>query len=244
MSCLFHVWCVLAACVCVIAEMSKRITINLMFILILRVDVIILLMMYAGGRMVLAASGVWFIARIFFSMLLIGLSLFMYCLVPSRDSWNLLSASSFCFSDLPRVLVVVVNMIALCSVSGRNFDKHFLASFVRSDVGPLAWVMIVVLTVGLLFFVRFDHLVIGFGDHFWVLLRDTVFFVNVILYLIAHFIFLMLFVMLDLILLSGCMVLRFMHVHMRLIMVMRVSVIAKISFERAFVTCWWRWLDV
>ena len=31
MSCLFHVWCVLAACVCVIAEMSKRITINLMF---------------------------------------------------------------------------------------------------------------------------------------------------------------------------------------------------------------------
>ena len=56
MSCLFHVWCVFAACVCVIAEMSRRITINLMFIL--RVDVIIFLMMYAGGRMVLAASGV------------------------------------------------------------------------------------------------------------------------------------------------------------------------------------------
>ena len=44
----------------------------------------------------------------------------------------------FCFSDLPRVLVVVVNIIALCSVSGRNFDIHFLASFMRGVVGPLS----------------------------------------------------------------------------------------------------------
>ena len=139
---------------------------------------------------------------------------------------------------------MVENMIALCSVSGRNFDISFLASLVCGGMGTLAWVMIVMLAVVLLYFVCFVHLVIGFGDHFWVLLRDTVFFLNVILYLIAHFIFLMLFVMLDLLRLSGCMVLRFMHVHMRLIMVMRVSVIAKISFERAFVTCWWRWLDV
>ena len=195
-------------------------------------------------RSVLIVSGVWFIACSCFIMLLIGLNLFLYCLVPSRDSWNLLSANSFCFSVLPSVLVVVVNMIALCSVSGRNFDIHFLANFMRGVVGPLAWVMIVRLTVVLLFFVRLDHLVIGFGDHFWVLLRDTVFFVNVILYLIAHFIFLMLFVMLDLLLLSGCMVLRFMHVPMRLITVMRVNVSAKISFVRAFIACWWRWLEV
>ena len=100
---------------------------SLMFIL--RVEVIFFLMMYAGGRIVLAVSGGLFMARSFFSVLLIGLNLFIYCLVPSRDSWNLLSASSFCFSDLPRVLVVVVNIIALCFVSGRNFDIHFLASF-------------------------------------------------------------------------------------------------------------------
>ena len=80
-------------------------------------------------------------------------------------------------------------MIALCSVSGRNFDIHFLANFMRGVVGPLAWVMIVMLAVVLVCFVRFDHLVIGFGDHFWVLLRDTVLLVNVIVYLIVCLIF-------------------------------------------------------
>ena len=125
----------------------------------------------------------------FFDHVVISLNWFLCCLVPSWDSWNLLSASSLCFSDLPRVLVVVENMIALCSVSGRNFDISFLANFMWGSVGPLAWVMIVMLAVVLLYFVRFVHLVIGFGDHFWVLLRDTVFFLNVMLYLIVCLIF-------------------------------------------------------
>ena len=63
--------------------------------------------------------------------------------------------------------------------------------------------MIVMLAVVLLFFVRFDHFVTGFGDHFWVLLRDTVLLVNVILYLIACLIFLMVLVIFSLVLLSG-----------------------------------------
>ena len=49
--------------------------------------------------------------------------------------------------------------------------------------------MIVMVAVVLLFFVSFDHFVTGFGDHLWVLLRDTVLLVNVILYLIACLIF-------------------------------------------------------
>ena len=181
--------------------------ISLMLILrvamILRVDMMILFMMYAGGRVVLSSSGDWFKARSFFNMLLIGLNLLIYCLVPSRDSWNLLSASSFCFSDLPRVLVVVVNIIALFSVSGRSFDIHFLASFMPGDMGPLAWVMIVMLAVVLLFFVRFDHFVTGFGDHFWVLLRETVLLVNVILYLIVCLILLVVLEIFSFVLLSG-----------------------------------------
>ena len=52
-------------------------------------------------------------------------------------------------------------------------------------------------------FVRFDHFVTGFGDHFWVLLRDTVFLVNVILYLIVCLIFLMVLVILSFVLLNG-----------------------------------------
>ena len=170
---------------------------------ILRVDVIILPMVDVSERSVLTVSGFWFIACSVFIMLLIGLNLFLYCLVPSRDSWNLLCANSFCFSVLPRVLVVVVNMIALCSVSGRNFDIHFLANFMRGVVGPLAWVMIVMLAVVLECFVRFDHLVICFGDHFWVLLRDTVLLVNVIVYLIVCLILLMVLVIFSFILLSG-----------------------------------------
>ena len=109
----------------------------------------------------------------------------------------------FVFSDLPRVLVVVVNIIALCSVSVRSFDIHFLASFMLGDMGPLAWVMIVMWAVVLFFSVRFDHLVTGFGDHFWVLLRDTVFLVNVILYLIVCVIFLMVLAIFSFVLMSG-----------------------------------------
>jgi hypothetical protein len=76
-------------------------------------------------------------------------------------------------------------------VSGRNIDIHFLASFIQGVVGPLAWVIIFMLADVPLFFVRFDHFVTGFGDHFWVLLRDTVLLVNVILYLIVCLIFLL-----------------------------------------------------